>query len=403
VNLFLLECEPGLLSFESFEPYTMRYLKFMVLDGGGNVEDIYLREYCNPDTGRSLFAPDDTSLRAIFEAARETLRQNAVDLLTDCPSRERAGWLCDSFFSARAAWLLTGSTSVEHNFLENYLLPERFEHLPEGMLPMCYPADHDLGNFIPNWALWFILQVEEYLERSGDVSMVAQLRNRVQAVLWYLENFENDSGLLENLESWVFVEWSQANEFTEGVHYPTNMLYGAALSAAGRLYSSPDLVQKGYRVRETVRLQSFDGRWFVDNAVREEGKLRLTENRSEICQAYALYFDVVTPNGEAAFWDLFVRDLGPRGRKSDLHPEIARANALNGYILRLELLARHGLHRQCLEEMRELYEPMVSATGTLWEHVEPTASCCHGFQSFVACLLFESARALALPSLAGGS
>lgn len=29
------------------------------------------------------------------------------------------------------------------------------------MLPMCYPADVDGGGFIPNWAMWFILELKD--------------------------------------------------------------------------------------------------------------------------------------------------------------------------------------------------------------------------------------------------
>ena len=105
----------------------------------------------------------------------------------DCPSRERAGWLCDSFFTARGAADLCGNTPVERNFFENFLLPERFAHLPDGMLPMCYPADHNDGVFIPNWALWFVVQLEEYLRRSGDRQMVEPLRPRVLSLFEYFE------------------------------------------------------------------------------------------------------------------------------------------------------------------------------------------------------------------------
>ena len=48
--------------------------------------------------------------------------------------------------------------------------------MPEGMLPNCYPADHPGGDFTPKWPLWFIMQLEEYLERSGDREMVEDLR-----------------------------------------------------------------------------------------------------------------------------------------------------------------------------------------------------------------------------------
>ena len=57
---------------------------------------------------------------SIFNAAVETFKQNTLDIYMDCPSRERAGWLCDSFFTARAEHYLTGASTVEKNFLENF-------------------------------------------------------------------------------------------------------------------------------------------------------------------------------------------------------------------------------------------------------------------------------------------
>ena len=31
---------------------------------------------------------------------------------------------------------------------------------------MCYPADHPDGTYIPNWAMWLILELKEYLEKK---------------------------------------------------------------------------------------------------------------------------------------------------------------------------------------------------------------------------------------------
>ena len=143
----------------------------------------------------------------------ETYKQNALDIFMDCPSRERAGWLCDSYFTARVAFDLSGNHLIETNFLENYLLPEKFMNIPQGMLPMCYPSDHVNGNFIPNWAMWFVIELEEYLARSNDRQMIKALEPKVNALLDYFARYENEDELLENLEKWVFVEWSKANDF----------------------------------------------------------------------------------------------------------------------------------------------------------------------------------------------
>jgi alpha-L-rhamnosidase len=381
VNLIDLELESGphRYDFESFEPYTLRYLKCLVLDGDCAVEGIYLREYANPEVWRAQFAASDERFNRLFEAGRETYRQNAVDLFTDCPSRERAGWLCDSYFIARVARDLGGDTRMERNFLENYQLPARFEHLPPGMLPMCYPADHDDGVFIPNWALWFVVQLEEYLARSGDRELVEALRSRVFGLFDYFEKFRNADGLLEKLEGWVFVEWSKANDFVQEVNYPSNMLFAEALAVAGRLYDRPDLAREAERIRALIRRQAFDGEFFVDNARRQDGRLELTRNRSEVCQYFAFYFGVATPTSHPLLWHTLVSDFGPQRKQTGAHPEVHFANAFIGNVLRLELLSRYGRCQQVLDESLAYQLHMVERTGTLWEHDGAYASCNHGF------------------------
>jgi alpha-L-rhamnosidase len=328
-------------------------------------------------------------LNEISEAAAQTFRQNALDVFMHCPSRERAGWLCDSFFTSRVAFDLCGNTKVEKNFLENYLLPEGFKRLPEGMLPMCYPADHYNGRFIPNWAMWFVIQLEEYLERSGDRELVDALEPKVMSLLKYFERFRNEDGLLEKLESWVFVEWSAANRFVQDVSYPSNMLYAAVLESAGRMYSQPDLAEQAEQIREVIRRQSFDGEFFVDNAVRKEGRLEVTMNRTEVCQYFAFFFGVADGETHKELWEKLRDEFGPRRAETKAYPEVHAANAFVGNYLRLELLSRAGCVGQLKDEMVDYFLYMAEVTATLWEHTGTSASCNHGFASHVAHVLYR--------------
>lgn len=384
VNAVCYELQPGTYRLGSFEPYTLRYLKLNVLAGECKVRNLYLREYANGEADEAQFSCSDPALNRIFEAARQTFRQNALDIFMDCPSRERAGWLCDSFFTSRVAFDLCGNTTIEKNFFENYLLPPSFAHLPEGMLPMCYPADHYDGVFIPNWAIWFVVELEEYKARSGDSEMVMALQPRLMALHEYLQKFTNQDGLLEKLPSWVFVEWSQANSFVQDVSYPSNMLYAAALAAAGRMYDQPALVHEAEQIRETIRRQSFDGEFFVDNAVRKDGRLEVTRNRTEVCQYFAFFFDVATPQTHAKLWDRLVHEFGPQRKTTKAFPEVHPANAFVGNYLRFELLSRYGHPAQIKKELSDYYLYMADRTGTLWENVGAEASCNHGFASHVA-------------------
>ncbi|MBN2296599.1 MAG: hypothetical protein JXM70_29495 [Pirellulales bacterium] len=379
-NMIEYYLEPGTYHVESIEPYTFRYLKIACPRGDCSVSDFYLREYAHPPVA-ATFHSSDERLNRLFEAGVETFRQNALDIFMDCPSRERAGWLCDSFFTSRVEKDLTGTNRIERNFLQNFMLADKFAGLPEGVLPMCYPADHYDGVFIPNWAMFFVIELDEYARRTHDTVMVDSLRWRVMQLLEYLKKFENEDGLLEKLDGWVFVEWSAANKFVQDVNYPSNMLYAATLDAAGRLYKRPELVEKAKKILNVIRQQSFDGEFFVDNALRRDGKLKVTRNRSEVCQYFAFFFNVATPGTHPALWKKLCEDFGPQRQKTKKHAQVHKANSFIGNVLRIELLSRAGRSRQILDEQIEYLLYMVDRTGTLWEHDGAQASCNHGFAS----------------------
>lgn len=389
-NHIVYELQPGTYDIETLESYTFRYLKLIVLEGTVDVEKLYLREFSYPNNENAWFASSNDKLNKIFDAAKQTFRQNAVDIFMDCPSRERAGWLCDSYFSGITERVLTGKTAVADNFLQNYALPERFEFLPDGMIPMCYPADHYNGSFIPNWSLWFIVQLEDYALNGGNPQLVAQLETRVTNLLAYFSNLENEDGLLEKLERWVFVEWSKANDFVQDVNYPSNMLYSAALGCAGRLYKNNDWLKKSDRVREAVLSQSYNGEFFVDNAIREEsGELTITSNTTEACQYYAFFFNIATPESHPELWNKIVSDFGPKRDDQVTCPTVFRANAFIGNYLRMDILSRYNLQSQLLSEIQDYFYSMAELTGTLWENMQSHASCNHGFASFIGYVLYR--------------
>ena len=389
-NLIVWDLAPGTYALESMEPNGMRYVKLLAAGAPCEVSGVFLRRYENGGLGRARFEASDPRLNELFDAAVATFAQNAVDIFMDCPHRERAGWLCDSFFTARTAFYLCGDSAVERNFLENFALPESFAYLPEGMLPMCYPSDHNDGVFIPNWAMWFVVQLDEYARRSEDRALVDRLKPRVEALLKWLEKYENSDGLLEKLPSWVFVEWSRANDFVQDVNYPSNMLYAGVLDAAARLYDMPSCREKAGRLRETIRNQSLRERFFADNALRkEDGSLEVTQNYSEVCQYFAFFFGVADKDRDPELWRILMEDFGPKRQERGLWPEVHPANMFIGNMLRMELLSRDGRSAQILQECVDYLMYMVQRTGTLWENMQDAASLNHGFASHTAVTLFR--------------
>lgn len=383
-NFFKYTLDAGRHSIMTFAPYTMKYIQVAV-KGKALLQELHLVEYKHPPVPRRVKLPQDPQLKAIYRAARESYLSNAVDVFMDCPSRERAGWLCDSFFTSRVEHVLTGECLEERAFLNNFLLAEKFDYIPQGMLPMCYPSDHNDGLFIPNWAMWFVLELEEYLERSGDRELIDRARPRVMGLVDYFAPFENEYGLLEKLDGWVFLEWSRANDpdVVQDVNFPTNMLYMRMLRAVASLYGEEGLWEKAARLRETIREHSFNGTFYTDNERRTQESLENPGNTTEVCQYYAFFTGTATREEDAGLWETLLRDFGPGRKESGLHPQVAFANAFIGNYLRIELLYREGLYEDVLDNIRGYFAKMAALTGTLWENDNAYASCNHGFASHV--------------------
>lgn len=381
---------PGNYDLLSFEPYNMRFLKVIVKGGDVKLGTPSVVRYENPEVYRTKFTCADPALEKIFLASQHTLSQNLVDVPTDCPNRERAGWLCDSFFSARCERLLTGENKVEENFLDALLKAPPLLELPDGMIPMCYPADHPNGMYIPNWAMWLVIELEDYVSRSGNRAFAAEWKAKIDALLRFFEKFENEDGLLEKLESWVCVEHSKAAEFVQDVNYPTNMLYSKMFSCVYTLYGDEHAKMRADQIARKVREQSFNGEFFEDNRVRVNGILKQTGNITETCQYYAFFTGVASRKRYPALYDVMLHKFGPRRDSSKVYPRVYPSNAFIGNYLRLLYFYSCGERRKVFDECKDYFLYMANRTGTLWEHDKAHASCDHAFAAYPAIFIVNS-------------
>ena len=382
--------EPGEYEIETMEPYALRYHEATAEKGEFELSEVSVRLLESPEVAAAnLPRTGDAELDEVFAAARNTLAQNALDTFMDCPGRERAAWLCDSFFSAKGFFALTLSTKVEKDFLENWLLPDSFGDLPEGMLPMTYPSSATSGSFIPNWAMWYVLQLEDYQKRSGDLAFVDAMKPRMAKLLRFFRQYRNSDGLLENLPSWVFIEWSAANEYVQDVNYPANMTWAGVLEAFGRMYGDAEATAEAAKVRKAVFTQSFNGRFFRDHAKRwSDGSLTVMPECTETCQDYALFFrfgNKTTPGD----WYRTVLDRlgGARPYGSGVLPEISKSAPFIGDVLRILALSELGEKEILKRDLKAFYLAQARRTGTLWETEKEIHSNCHGFAGVVASLI----------------
>lgn len=378
-NVFYYKMQAGKYHLHTCEPYSMRALRLVVRCGSATVRGLKLFKVGFPARLIDLRpAGNDEGLHSIFYAAVESFSAAAADIYMDSPSRERAGRLCDSFFTARVEKTLTGASRLERTFLENFLLPDRFDRaVPQGMLPACYPADsYGEQIYAPHLAMWYVLQLEEYLARTGDSDMLDDARGRVYDLLKWLRAYENGDGLLERLPGGALDARA-----VQDVHFPTNMLYARMKEAMARLYRDDELAVEARAMREAICHLAIRGDgFFCDGLVYDDGgRLVQSGEASEACQYYAFFTDTATPQSHSALWRILVEELGPECRA---YPQVAPVSAEIESYLRLDLLCRYGLQDRLLGEIRARYAAMAEKIGTLGEQTA-AATCCNGYAAHV--------------------
>ena len=375
---------------QSFEAYSFKYLTVLVTKGNIKVNSVGICEYSYPDTENTSFETYNDELKLIFNAAKETFRQNTIDCFMDCPGRERAGWLCDSFFTSQAEQIFAGRGVVEEQFLKAFIAAKDIPGLDSRTLPMCYPGENN--GVIEQWVMWYILELEMYLKRRADDK--EYFKKFCYEHLEYLAEFDCGNGLIGKLNGWNFIEWSDANDFVEDsdISYPTNMLYARVLEAVGNIYGDAELNEKAEKIKRLIAEKSFNGEYFCDGAVKKDGGFVNLPDISEACQYYAAFTGVACEDDAkyAEFFDNFYNVLGYRRKLEGRLPEVAFANLFIGFTVRFMYLLNAKKYDRLIEEAIEFYGPMAKQTGTLWEQDTPIASLNHGLSSVAAVFIIKS-------------
>lgn len=409
-NLIRYQVKKGSYSLCTYEPYLFKYLK-VVFRNTGKVKNIRAQvcTYWYPVKESGTFACSDPVLNRIFKGALKTLQSNTLDIFMDCPERERGGWLCDSTWTARAAYMMLGDLRVEKDFMENFFNTSKDDY-ENALFPEVYPG-HGVGEGkscgISTWSFWLLIELCEYLRRSGDEEFLLQVKRRVEEFVTGMEAYENEAGLLEGLPN-VFIDWSAANdtENTQPISVPANAVYAYMLIELGKTYQEEAWEKKGRAMQETLRTiapvpkESCKYPAYPDAVVLEDGQLKGKNNVTEAAMFWDIWAELYTEENAAQTVEAAVNRMGTHPRL-DADERVAKAELFIGLCIRHDMLAKLSKYDILLDELRGVYgKEMEEGPGTLYEQhyrEDIRSSRNHGFGSHAGVLLMREYLGLGEP------
>lgn len=394
--------QPGSYHLTTFEPKLVRYLRVIVRTNSEfQIDTPQLLNDTYPGRHRTYFDSSDGDLNRIWEGASRTLRLNTLDIFMDCPQRERGGWLCDSNFTARAAWQLYGDASVEKDFLENFMQTDGHT-MWHGFFPEVYPGSKkvkgDTG--FQSWSFWLAHELYDYYVRTGDREFVEECRDRIALFMEGILSLKGESGLIEGLDN-LFVDWSMSNRSYAllPISVPVNCLISLVLEEMGELYGRSDWCEEASSLRAIIeKLDEAPGIFGGggDAAELKDGKLHRLDCATETGAALELYSGF--HRKDEIYLKNFIYTMGyaPAYRSN---PNIGKSNLFIGLMIRFSILEMLGRTKELVKELKDLYLPELrDGSGTFFENYNALSGC-HGFNGAAAAMLTNDVLGLGEPHL----
>lgn len=146
-------------------------------------------------------------LQRIYDVSVNTLHKCMHEHYEDCPWREQAMYTLDSRNQMLCGYYAFKGTRFQR---ENLLFIAKGQR-KDGLLSLCFPTGTDIP--IPFFSLVYFMQVYEYVQHTGDGSILPKVKPVLNGILKAFEDKRDKTGLIPNFPypCWNFYEWSEGS------------------------------------------------------------------------------------------------------------------------------------------------------------------------------------------------
>ena len=150
----------------------------------------------------------------IYKTSVKTLLSCMHEHYEDCPWREQALYNMDS----RNEMLCTYAAFGDYKFARHNLVLMSKGLRQDGLLSICFPAGHDIP--IPSFSMIYPVQVYEYVQHSGDKSILDEVFDTVATIMQtFMRRIDEKRHLIADFPypCWNFYEWSAGSANDEQI------------------------------------------------------------------------------------------------------------------------------------------------------------------------------------------
>ena len=292
--------------FPKFFYHGSRYLQVETKDALVKVLEGVVVHSASPPVG--MFSCSNELFNKIHTLIRWAQRSNMVSVLTDCPHRERLGWLEQDYLngpSLRYEFDLTGMFTKAMNDMAD-------SQLDDGLVPDIAPEYVKFGGGFrdsPEWGSAFVIVPWQQYQWNGDIELLRTHYDVMKRYVAYLGSKSKDHIVSHGLGDWFDIGPNGPGmaQLTPLSLTATSFYYYDAwiIAQIARLLGKDDDAKTFQELADTIR-DAFNKEFYKP----ETGQY---STGSQCANAIPLVMDMVEPANRAKVLENIVKDVRTRG------------------------------------------------------------------------------------------
>lgn len=309
-------------------------------------------------------------MKKMWDVSVNTLKCCTHETYVDCPYYEQCQYDMDTAIEMMVTMRLTNDYSMPRKAVYDLARSQQ----PDGMLCAHYPTSW--VQIIPNFSLFWILMLRDYVTYSGDSDAAHELLPVADRVLNCFERIRTDKGMVGVTPYWHYTDWVpgwQRGVPPGGDSNPlctASMMYACALGVAATL---ADEVGRGalaaeYRTRKSEMIEIIN-KYFYDSEKEFYVDAYGEKTYSEHTAVWAVLSDCVIGDDARALLD------------RSFATDVARASfSFNYYTFRA--IEKAGYYEKYKARLFDGWYKMLDWGCTTWcENPDNPRSECHAWSS----------------------
>ncbi|MGA8041765.1 MAG: family 78 glycoside hydrolase catalytic domain [Terracidiphilus sp.] len=258
------------------------------------------------------FDSSDTLFNRIHTLILRAIENNSVSLFTDCPHREKLGWLEETHLMAPPMLYDFDFTGLFAATARNIADTQRTDGPKAGMVPeiapqyvVFEPSTNEVFNDSPEWGSAAVLAPWYLFERTGDIPFLRGHYDVMRRYVAYLATRANGNIIAYGLGDWYdigpgapgFAKLTTMGLTATATYYQDLMVLERTAALLGKPEDSSQYHQQAEQVKA-----AFNARFYNPT-------LHRYDKGSQTAQAMPLALDMVPTGERAAVLDALVSDI----------------------------------------------------------------------------------------------